>query len=109
MDTLNICPKKVEKAINKNTVAILAINLLGNPCNFEKLENIAKKNNLILLEDNCESLGANYKSKFCGTYGIMGTHSLFFSHHMQTMEGGVILTNNKDINDFLSLQGTWMV
>ena len=101
LDTLNICPKKVEKAINKNTVAVLAINLLGNPCNFEKLENIAKKNNLILLEDNCESLGANYKSKFCGTYGIMGTHSLFFSHHMQTMEGGVILTNNKDINDFL--------
>lgn len=101
LDTLNICPKKVEKAIDRNTVAILAINLLGNPCNFEKLENIAKKNKLILLEDNCESLGSTYKSKSCGTYGVMGTHSLFFSHHMQTMEGGVILTNNKDINDFL--------
>ncbi len=101
LDTLNICPKKVEKAIDKNTVGILAINLLGNPCNFEKLEKIAKKNKLILLEDNCESLGASYKSKFCGTYGIMGSHSLFFSHHLQTMEGGVILTNSKDINDFL--------
>ena len=54
-----------------------------------------------MLEDNCESLGAKYKKKFCGTYGLMGTHSLFFSHHMQTMEGGVILTNNKDVNDFL--------
>ena len=52
------------------------------------------------MEDNCESLGAKYK-KFCGTYGLMGTHSLFFSHHMQTMEGGVILTNNRDVNDFL--------
>ena len=101
LDSLNISPDEVEKAIDKNTVGILAINLLGNPCNFEKLGKIAKKNNLILLEDNCESLFAKYKSKFCGTYGLMGTHSLFFSHHMQTMEGGVILTNDKDTNDFL--------
>ena len=101
IDTLNIDPEKVEKAIDKNTVAILAINLLGNPCNFSKLKKIAKKNNLILIEDNCESLGAKYQNKFCGTHGLMGTHSLFFSHHMQTMEGGVILTDNKDINDFL--------
>ena len=101
LDSLNISPDEVEKAIDKNTVGILAINLLGNPCNFEKLGKIAKKNNLILLEDNCERLFAKYNSKFCGTYGLMGTHSLFFSHHMQTMEGGVILTNDKDTNDFL--------
>ena len=101
IDTLNIDPEEVEKAIDKNTVAILAINLLGNPCNFSQLKKIAKKNNLILIEDNCESLGAKYQNKFCGTHGLMGTHSLFFSHHMQTMEGGVILTDNKDINDFL--------
>ena len=101
LNTLNICPNEVEKAIDKNTVGILAINLLGNPCNFEKLQAISKKNNLILIEDNCESLGAKYNSKFCGTYGIMGTHSLFFSHHMQTMEGGVILTDDKDVDDFL--------
>lgn len=101
LDTLNICPKEVEKVIDKNTVGILAINLLGNPCNFEKLNKIVKKNNLVLLEDNCESLSAKYNSKFCGTFGLMGTHSLFFSHHMQTMEGGVILTNDRDTNDYL--------
>lgn len=101
INTLNIDPNEVERAIDKDTVAILAINLLGNPCNFSKLKKIAKKNNLILIEDNCESLGAKYNNKFCGTHGLMGTHSLFFSHHMQTMEGGVILTDNKDINDFL--------
>ena len=101
LNTLNIDPLKVEKAIDKNTVAILAINLLGNPCNFLKLKDIAKRYNLILIEDNCESLGAKYQNKFCGTHGIMGTHSLFFSHHMQTMEGGIILTDNKNINDFL--------
>ena len=101
LKTLNIDPLKVEKAIDKNTVAIMAINLLGNPCNFFKLKDIAKRYNLILIEDNCESLGAKYQNKFCGTHGLMGTHSLFFSHHMQTMEGGVILTDNKDVNDFL--------
>jgi CDP-4-dehydro-6-deoxyglucose reductase, E1 len=101
LKTLNIDPEKVEKAIDKNTVAIMAINLLGNPCNFFKLKDIAKRYNLILIEDNCESLGAKYQNKFCGTHGLMGTHSLFFSHHMQTMEGGVILTDNKDVNDFL--------
>jgi len=101
INTLNIDADEVEKSIDKNTVAILAINLLGNPCNFNKLKKIAKKNNLILLEDNCESLGAKYKNKYCGTHGLMGTHSLFFSHHMQTMEGGVILTNDRNINDFL--------
>ena len=101
LDTLNISPSEVEKSIDKNTVAILAINLLGNPCNFTELKQIANKHNLILIEDNCESLGAKYNNKYTGTHGIMGTHSLFFSHHMQTMEGGVILTNDKDINDYL--------
>ena len=78
--TLNIDPTEVEKVIDKNTVAILAINLLGNSCNFSELKKIAKKNNLIILEDNCESLGAKYQNKFCGTHGLMASHSLFFSH-----------------------------
>ena len=101
LQTLNIDTKKVEFAVDKNTVAILPINLLGRPCNYKELNRIAKKNNLILLEDNCESMGATYNGKFCGTIGLMGTHSLFFAHHMQTMEGGMILTDNNKINDIL--------
>lgn len=101
MRTLNININSVEKAIDKNTVAIMAINLLGNPCEFNKLKKIAIKNNLVLIEDNCESLGSKYNKKYTGTQGLMGTHSLFFAHHMQTMEGGVILTNNKNISDYL--------
>ena len=99
--TLNIDEKKIEKSIDKNTVAILAINLLGNPCNFNILKKIAKKNNLILLEDNCESMCATFNKKNCGTFGLMGTHSLFFAHHMQTMEGGVILTDNFEVYNYL--------
>ena len=99
--TLNLDEDKLKKAIDKNTIAILSINLLGNPCNYEKINKIVKKNNLILLEDNCESLGATFNKKYCGTMGLMGTHSLFFAHHMQTMEGGMILTNNKKVSDIL--------
>ncbi len=98
-NTLNIDTKKVEKAIDKNTVGILAINLLGNPCNFLDLQNICNKKKLILLEDNCESLGSKFKNKYSSTIGLMGSNSFFFSHHLQTMEGGIILTNSKKINE----------
>ena len=97
--TLNIDTSKIEKAIDKNTVAVLAINLLGNPCNFLNLKKICNKKQLVLLEDNCESLGSKFKNQSCSTIGLMGTNSFFFSHHLQTMEGGIILTNNKKIND----------
>ena len=99
--SLNLNIEKINNAINKDTVAIFAINLLGNPCDFYLLNKICKKEKLILLEDNCESLGSKYKNKFCGTIGLMGSHSLFFAHHMQTMEGGIILTNNKELYDIL--------
>lgn len=101
LESLNLDSKNIKKAIDKDTVAILAINLLGNPCNFVQLKKIAYKENLILLEDNCESLGSKYKKKFTGNFGLMGTQSFFFAHHLQTMEGGMILTNNKNIYDIL--------
>ncbi len=101
LKTLNIDTQKIEKSIDKNTIAILAINLLGNPCDFNSLNKISKKHKLVLIEDNCESMSATLNKKYCGTFGLMSSHSLFFAHHMQTMEGGVILTNNKDINNYL--------
>ena len=57
------------------------------------------------MEDNCESMGAILNNKYCGTYGIMSTHSTFFSHHISTIEGGVIMTNSKELYDLsLSLR-----
>ena len=96
-DTLNISPEEIKKAISPKTKVIFAVNLLGNPCNFDEIINICKKNNIILIEDNCESLGAKYHGKFTGTCGLMGSFSFFFSHHLQTMEGGMILTNDKNL------------
>ena len=101
-DTLNIDPLKVEKAITKDTCAIFAVNLLGNSCDYEKLNEIAEKHNLLLIEDNCESLGAISDTGIhTGTVGHLGSFSFFFSHHLQTMEGGMIACQNKDDADFI--------
>ena len=100
-NTLNIDVNKIEKAITPNTSAIFAVNLLGNPNDFNKLKQICDKHKLILIEDNCESLGAKFEKKHTGTIGKLGTFSFFFSHHLQTMEGGMIAVQNKDDADFL--------
>ncbi|MEM5539420.1 MULTISPECIES: DegT/DnrJ/EryC1/StrS family aminotransferase [unclassified Olleya] len=99
--TLNMDVTQVEAAITPNTKAIFAVNLLGNPNDFDALNSICKKHNLILLEDNCESMGAFYKGKAAGTIGEMGTFSTFYSHHLCTMEGGVTVTDNEELYHYM--------
>jgi CDP-6-deoxy-D-xylo-4-hexulose-3-dehydrase len=94
LETLNIDPQKVLDAISPRTRAIFAVNLLGNPSNLIELSKIAEDNDLVLLEDNCESLGASIEGKSAGTFGMAGTFSSFFSHHISTMEGGITLTDD---------------
>ena len=101
-ETLNIDPNKVREAINEDTCAIFAVNLLGNSCDHYSLMHIAREHNLMLIEDNCESLGAQtYNYEYCGTFGDLGSFSFFFSHHLQTMEGGMIACRDKDDADYL--------
>ncbi|GAA0714288.1 DegT/DnrJ/EryC1/StrS aminotransferase family protein [Aquimarina litoralis] len=100
-DTLNIDINKLEEAITPNTKAIFAVNLLGNPNDFDALQRICDQHNLILVEDNCESMGANYKNKPLGTIGTLGTFSTFYSHHICTMEGGVTVTNDKELYHYM--------
>lgn len=100
-ETLNIDISKLEKAISKNTKAIFAVNLLGNPNNFELLFDICQKYNLLLIEDNCEALGAKYNSKYTGTFGIAGSFSFFYSHHICTMEGGMVATDDKELYEYM--------
>jgi CDP-4-dehydro-6-deoxyglucose reductase, E1 len=94
-DTLNIDPDLIEAAITPETKGIFVVNLLGNPCDFEKIVDICKRHNLVLIEDNCESMGATINGKQAGTFGICGSYSTFFSHHISTMEGGVIVTDDE--------------
>ena len=101
INTLNFDISTIEKSITKNTKAILAINALGNPNEFEKIIEICKKHKLILLEDNCESFGAEINNKYTGTFGMMSSFSFYYSHHLTTIEGGMILTNSKKIYEIL--------
>jgi len=98
-ESFNIDVNLIEDAITPRTRAIFAVNLLGNPCDFRKLREIAEQNDLILIEDNCESLGAKFMEKQTGSFGEGGTHSFFFSHHLCTMEGGMVTTSNSDLAD----------
>jgi|TARA_B110001469_G_scaffold126774_1_gene145364 dTDP-4-amino-4,6-dideoxygalactose transaminase len=97
IDTLNIDLGALEQAISDQTKAILAVNLLGNSNDFDAIKDIIAGRNILLLEDNAESMGAQLSGKECGTYGLMGTYSSFFSHHIATMEGGCIVTDDEEI------------
>lgn len=99
--TFNIDPNKVIDAIDKDTAAVFAVNLLGNPAYLHQLKEICNHHDIPLIEDNCESLGALENGLHCGAIGEMGTFSFFFSHHMQTMEGGMVLTNDDLTYEYL--------
>lgn len=95
--TLNYDLDALQRAITPDTRAIMAVNLLGNPNDFERIHEIAQAHNLTLLEDNCESMGATFHGKQCGTFGLMGSFSAFFSHHISTMEGGMVVTDDEEL------------
>jgi CDP-6-deoxy-D-xylo-4-hexulose-3-dehydrase len=101
LNTLNIDIAQVEKKITSKTKAIFTVNLLGNPSNLIALKEIASRYNLILLEDNCESLGASISGKLAGSFGHMSSHSFYFSHHICTMEGGMVNTDSKELMETL--------
>ena len=101
IETLNYDLPQLKSAITDKTRVVLAVNLLGNPNDFDYINNSIKDKNVILLEDNCESMGATFNSKKTGTFGVMGTFSSFYSHHISTMEGGIIVTDDEELNQIL--------
>ncbi len=101
LETLNYDLDALKSAITDNTKMIMVVNLLGNPNDFDIINEIIKDKDIIVLEDNCESMGAEYKGKQAGTFGIMGTFSTFFSHHMATMEGGFVVTDDEELYHIL--------
>lgn len=97
LHTLNFDLEQLKLAVTDNTKMILVVNLLGNPNNFDAIKEIIGSRDIILMEDNCESMGAEFKGKQTGTFGLVGTFSTFFSHHMATMEGGLIVTDDEEM------------
>ncbi|WP_373034657.1 DegT/DnrJ/EryC1/StrS family aminotransferase [Sulfurimonas sp.] len=97
LDTLNYDIEELKKAVTKNTKMIVTVSVLGNPNYYDEIEKLCEDNNIVLFDDNCESMGAKYNGKFTGTSGLINTYSTFFSHHISTMEGGLILTDDFEI------------
>ncbi len=101
VETLNFDLAALESAITDKTRLIMNVNLLGNPNDFDKINALIKNKNIRLIEDNCESMGALFNKKQAGTFGLMGTYSCFFSHHIATMEGGFVTTDDEEFYHLL--------
>ena len=87
---------KLKNAINSNTKAIFLTHVLGINGLTEELLDLCEKNNIILIEDVCESHGTTFKNLKVGNFGFASNFSFYFAHHMSTIEGGMISTNNKE-------------
>ena len=97
LQTLNFDLEQLRSAITPRTRAIMAVNLLGNPNNFDAIKALIAGRDIVLLEDNCESMGATLGGRQAGTFGVMGSFSAFFSHHISTMEGGLVVTDDEEL------------
>lgn len=101
--TLNINPELVEGSITSKTKAIVPVDFAGNPCDYEKIIKIAKKHKLLIIEDACHALGAEYRGKKIGSFADMTILSFHPVKHIATGEGGMVLTNNDKFYERLKI------
>lgn len=98
LDTLNVTPKSLEQVIKKHRIKLMFItNLLGFCDQMKDIVNCCRKHGVLLIEDNCESLGSVYEGKKLGSFGLAGTFSFYVGHHMSTIEGGAIVTDDEEL------------
>ena len=97
LENFNLDVDKLRKSITKKTKAIMLVHLLGNPANMKEIIDIAKEYDLFVIEDSCEAHGAEFNNKKVGSFGDISTFSFYLSHHISTIEGGMLLTKNEEI------------
>jgi CDP-4-dehydro-6-deoxyglucose reductase, E1 len=105
--TYNIKADQIESAITPKTKAIMLAHTLGNPFNLDIVMTVAKKNNLWVIEDDCDSLGATYNEKKTGTFGDLATLSFYPAHHITMGEGGAVLVNNAQLKKITESFRDW--
>ncbi len=99
--TLQMTLDAMRAALSEKTVAVCSVHVLGNTVRMNEVMSFAEENGLWVIEDNCEALGARYEGKLAGTFGDMATFSFFFSHHITTIEGGMIVTRDAQLAELL--------
>lgn len=102
-ETLNISVEDLKRKATPAAKAVSLVHLMGNPCEMDRILEVARENDLVVLEDCCEALGSEWEGCKVGNFGIGGAFSFFFSHHITTMEGGMIVTNDREIGDKLRI------
>ncbi|MFA6391464.1 MAG: aminotransferase class V-fold PLP-dependent enzyme [Patescibacteria group bacterium] len=102
LETLNISPTQLKQHIG-SIKALFITNVLGLSDRLDKIRQICKQNNILLIEDNCESLGSVTAGRLLGNFGLASTFSFFVGHHMSTIEGGMICTDDDELFDMLTM------
>jgi CDP-6-deoxy-D-xylo-4-hexulose-3-dehydrase len=100
-NTLAIDVESAKRALSPKTKGMFLIHVLGQCADMGKIQAFCREHGLQLIEDNCESLGAHFEGRQAGTFGVTGSYSCFFSHHISTMEGGMITTNDAELYEDL--------
>lgn len=96
-ESLTIDPSDLERKITEKTKAIMPVHMLGNPCNMEAIMDIAKRHNLLVIEDACQAAGGSFMGRKLGTFGDMGAFSLNQHKNIAAGSGGIIVTDNDDL------------
>ena len=99
--SLQMSPRDIEAAITPNTVAVAIVHVLGGAANASAIAEIAREHGLWLFEDTCEALGVLWEGRQVGTFGDMASFSFYFSHHITTIEGGMVVTHDAYLADLL--------
>ena len=102
--TLQSTPEMIEAAVSEKTRAIMVVHILGNGVDMPAVQEIAQRHKLWLIEDTCESLGVSIDGQQAGSFGDFGTYSFYFSHHITTGEGGMVITNDDALAEMLRVQ-----
>ncbi|MFC7076796.1 DegT/DnrJ/EryC1/StrS family aminotransferase [Haloarcula halophila] len=97
--TYTIDVEAFKEAVTDDTAAVVLVHLLGNPCEMGPIMDICKEHDIAVIEDSCEAHGAEYDGQKVGSFGDIGTFSFFFSHHISTIEGGMITTDSEEYLD----------
>jgi CDP-6-deoxy-D-xylo-4-hexulose-3-dehydrase len=101
LDTLNMDVSRLDAALTPRTRMLVGVSILGNPCALDAMRDFADRHGLYFLEDNCESMDAELGGRKAGTFGTLNSFSFFFSHHVSTMEGGMVLTDDRELADLM--------
>lgn len=85
----------------ENPAAVMLVHVLGIPCAMDEIRDLCDRHDALLIEDSCESVGSLYKGKMTGTFGIASSFSFYFGHHISTIEGGMVCTDDDDLCETL--------